>query len=1351
MKKILKCIIGTITSCGLVFCLGMEANAAIPSNYGECKSLSGDRMGIRSVEWACQTKFPNGGGAVGSNVCSLWIGNDAEAKIDQITLSDKFKVTEDEYFAPIKYYGMCTNNAADGVIKVCKVGSVDYVDGPASSGGKRSCSEYDFISQTKTVSRGSWGTPGYGTGAELNVGEFLKVANKSSDDRGDWYRLPVDIFRCYGSSLWYSTVKDACSQMVQDITVLIPKSAQKFLGVSSVSNRDSQTSGSNQSDFATTNITDEYKTASTPEIKDKKVGDKVSLTFSHNVFTVLQASGVNWSVSRTMTYNGTSQAGFNSDNYTIEAPSNGNSSGETNSPHSRTGRTGSDRSDNWLYFRVLGDPDYTDGGGKYALRDFYTVTFKKSGTYEFCEELSVNGNNLTKVCSKIVVGGGSDDGSDFYSISNVSNSHLGGYSTTGLNNGALVTVETDTATAKVGESVDIVFSHNIYAIEPTNGVAWRVTREGLSGVAGATITRQSGSGLTSALSGTSNLTVSENGKYAAEGRQGSDGANSYLVREKFTVKFTKKNAAGYTFCETMGMTVNGTQRDYTKACTTVRVTDGDDEEKPQLCDAWAPVSYTSSNASSGTTSVVMRIQNDRLAGAYSGWRGKIDEGTSPGAYVALNDRITYAKPGDTVQWAACYWPGVQKVADTEVTYKDAGHPTYLGSGNATNTNENYKFSNSKFGTWENKYNIEASSGISPSPSSGSALVGDSTTRMSTTNYSVRPLTDVGKYYEETIRGGYSPVWASSGVEEPAGYSWSCNPYRCPYDCPPCDDDGCSTCWTTCWHSCSHTNANFWKNRINGPVVSGAARVEIPYNFVNETGVSVSITSSNSQDAVYAGETIRVDNPYVNVYGEGDEKGKYNNLTEYQYATVVDNAQVRLIAYASVSPNGGVRTLDGSAGSDVCGLINDDLSGYCETVKSASGRLNETGSLYGTDYTNRVLNTSFNGIYNVFDVDAGNQMCFVMAVYPYTSGDDNNLSADGNRKWFISAPACKVVAKKPSVQVFGGGVFSAGSIRTNTSDKINILGIAGYTSQGASNRRVFGSWAEQAVISNGSIEGFASGAATGVWNLGGSNSDRLGGSWEGDTTSFCNNRVPLSFANTSSSYITGICPGAEATGRLGISVSTVNRQALVDYFAAGTRVDGSNGWDGFGGYVRIASGTEKNILYSEETNDSYNISGGTIGGDTTRIVKVTGNININGNILYNNSQNYTLIKAAGTVTVPKTVIYASGNINIACSVSEIDAILIAGGKVSTCSGYSATDTNTWQNPIRNNKLTIRGAVVANRIDFGRTYGNTTGLGTKEPAEEINYDTSAILWGRSMADAGESDTLTVVYQHELAPRY
>ena len=122
-----------------------------------------------------------------------------------------------------------------------------------------------------------------------------------------------------------------------------------------------------------------------------------------------------------------------------------------------------------------------------------------------------------------------------------------------------------------------------------------------------------------------------------------------------------------------------------------------------------------------------------------------------------------------------------------------------------------------------------------------------------------------------------------------------------------------------------------------------------------------------------------------------------------------------------------------------------------------------------------------------------------------------------------------------------------------------------------------------------------------------------------------------------------------------------------------------------------------------------------------------------------------------LNTPKMVIYASGNINIGCGVDEIDALLIAGGTVYTCSGYTATDSGTWNSAARNRKLIIRGTIVANRIDFSRTWGNTVGAGTGEPAEEINYDTSAILWGRSMADAGESDTFTTVYQHELAPRY
>jgi hypothetical protein len=83
-----------------------------------------------------------------------------------------------------------------------------------------------------------------------------------------------------------------------------------------------------------------------------------------------------------------------------------------------------------------------------------------------------------------------------------------------------------------------------------------------------------------------------------------------------------------------------------------------------------------------------------------------------------------------------------------------------------------------------------------------------------------------------------------------------------------------------------------------------------------------------------------------------------------------------------------------------------------------------------------------------------------------------------------------------------------------------------------------------------------------------------------------------------------------------------------------------------------------------------------------------------------------------------------------------------------------------------QLIINGAVIANNMVLHRTYGNSMGIasngangrywlpsvvGSDTPAEIINYDSSLMLWGEAMAGAAESDTYTVTYQHELAPRY
>ncbi|MBQ9018670.1 hypothetical protein IJ117_02895, partial [Candidatus Saccharibacteria bacterium] len=217
-----------------------------------------------------------------------------------------------------------------------------------------------------------------------------------------------------------------------------------------------------------------------------------------------------------------------------------------------------------------------------------------------------------------------------------------------------------------------------------------------------------------------------------------------------------------------------------------------------------------------------------------------------------------------------------------------------------------------------------------------------------------------------------------------------------------------------------------------------------------------------------------------------------------------------------------------------------------------------------------------------------------------------------------------------------------------------------------------------------------------------------------------------------------------TGVANIPPNTTHRVALADYFAA-INSSGAGGSDGLGSYRLLDSGTGKSIGYTE-VSGNHTISGGRIYANTTRIVKVSGNITINGDISYANGA-YTSM-----ANIPKVVIYAGGNVNIACSVTRIDAIIIAGvnsesnGVVDTC--YNAGGLDDWK---RSNQLTVNGVIMSNGVVFGRTYGNAVGEFSGTAAEVINYDTSALVWGRSMADAGESDSLTTVYQHELAPRY
>ncbi len=908
-------------------------------------------------------------------------------------------------------------------------------------------------------------------------------------------------------------------------------------------------------------------------------------------------------------------------------------------------------------------------------------------------------------------------------ISNVSNGDVG-YATTGINaTGSLKTAWTTEKNIKVNEEVTITFLHNPYATQKDKDVSWSVTQSGFNG--GYTVVSKNETG---AWSGKANLTVPEDKYYAAENRAGSDGSNSYIKRDQYTLKFTNKGS--YTFCETLSVGKPDTKA-ITKACTKVNV-QAEDEPVTSTCGNGDLGSYTPN----GLTWVLSKSNNSRLTSTYSGWKEAV-----------------YAMPSDIVTWKNCYFPGAQKYAYSNVTnlngkdvaYHDTSHNTCYCT---TNGYVTYAYNTEVFNTsgsqpWYNRFLVETTSPFLLNDLSlkmgrdrsrwmpnqnGDYALGDTEARNVDNNYLINYTSDVGQEYRDRIYTPGGPIYAYWVATNHYWTQQCCSCKCCPtyYTC--CSENG--GCWTCCSPSCCNCT-HYWQhcNTYNIGTYSGGtdeeiSYVRVPHNFVNTSELSV------DRSLVYAGETIGVVNPHVTV------GMRQNDATEANYATIVKAGQVKMIAYVSMQ-NGGSESTGSS--SNICDYVS--WKNQCVETDHYSGALNGSGNLGGsTEYPFGSGNLS----YNVFDASAGDYMCFAIAVYPHISGrgsqeqiDTNWSDAEGDHEWYVSAPKCAKIAKKPSAQIIGGDLYSGGDIRTNVSEKRQLWKVSGYGTYVKSGGSVVtnGSWVEEGITSRGLVTGLSSGASLG-WVMDARETGLIG------SADYCTIRAPLSIANYSNWTIGDvICPYTPAVGLSNISSTVKNRKALADYWRGDGDGDGSSYISLTNDDGNIASATGKNIkLYS--TDGSVTVGGGSITTDTTRIVKAGGTVTISDNIEYN---------AAGMTSsgnVPKVVIYGN-NIEIACNVTRVDAILIAENNVVTCQGY--TGSNNLDAQARANILEINGIVISNKIDLGRTYGNSVGNGTGKAAETINYDTSALIWGRFMAGTSESDTMTVTYQHELAPRY
>jgi len=314
-----------------------------------------------------------------------------------------------------------------------------------------------------------------------------------------------------------------------------------------------------------------------------------------------------------------------------------------------------------------------------------------------------------------------------------------------------------------------------------------------------------------------------------------------------------------------------------------------------------------------------------------------------------------------------------------------------------------------------------------------------------------------------------------------------------------------------------------------------------------------------------------------------------------------------------------------------------------------------------------------------------------------SGNDN-WQPEGKSYWTNYNAACRTIAKKPSSAYWNSGVLTNGGIKTSLSPRLIGVGAAQTASLNQFNF-LYGSWSEHLAAIDGTTASFGSGSS-----LSRGSSSGVGA---------YNNiypRSPMTISNTNSSTL----------GHSGIRTSNTLRTRLNTYLSNRPNIDS------------ISS------LPATITSGTYILN---IAGDLTinRDIKVVGG------------------PYASIYQIPQVVIFISGDVNITGNVTEIDAWIIASGKINTCSDFQSKSTQTASRVYNNNtvcdgQLIINGPVMASKAELRRSYGSDPVIqGARyTPGEIFNLSGENYLW--AYAQAGRySSSYTEAYSRELAPRY
>ncbi|MCL1839634.1 hypothetical protein FWF89_01355 [Candidatus Saccharibacteria bacterium] len=517
-----------------------------------------------------------------------------------------------------------------------------------------------------------------------------------------------------------------------------------------------------------------------------------------------------------------------------------------------------------------------------------------------------------------------------------------------------------------------------------------------------------------------------------------------------------------------------------------------------------------------------------------------DEGRTVGLSAARNmttaagtwkqgisaDNIVWAKPGDSVQFMHCLFPGAQSTRVSTYHGAEGGHsPTangpktqiVAGAGTCNilaDPSQSYFFGTQRSTDCKEVATGDPTERVIYSPSTGntafscfiqtSGFAASVPGGYQVPGFASRPsgchsisISDLGKTIKQTMTYN-GTVYTKNRNEGRHGWyhtdCWSCG----------CDEYGCDTCCDT--HYVTHTNDYFSVAANQSGTVNTYGMVKIPYNY--NTSISVTITQT---PVVYGGSDVNVGSSVsidrrrnIDVYNNNEGYATMTKPTFYDVVMFIvpPSTPFTSIAHSSDGSDPANRKLV-SAYPTACSYYRQGAS-ECRRLDSSIQNLNNL-TRAGTDKIRFNPDSNLRGLpsINIFnkdvaipDYEVGTKFCVAVGVWPadshnYTTGPagvGEVALLEAGTIWNFSEPTCRTIGKKPSVQFRSAGVYTTGPISTSQSKKVPLAG--GYVPTGElsalfssnvqnDNRRVFGSWSEyEAIARQNTVEGFASGAAFG---------------------------------------------------------------------------------------------------------------------------------------------------------------------------------------------------------------------------------------------------------------------------------